>query len=289
MIGAVNRVSPVPMIQRSATAVRALAESARRPRAQDDDAAAVVPESIRHAEAAAMGTLLAPLASAPTGIHNMVAHILQEAERKLIRLKAEARAAAASGDRKAALHIARELAVVARQIADAAQDYAVAEAQPDFVSPALAKAAARIAAAGPVNAEALVGDAAAAATEAAQVAAASGEPDRDRPEPPEADGECRQPQQPADRGLEPGSVPPPEAAGAHDEGILVKAHRLFEGAVDLLRAMEELISRRPARAGRTEPADPIRLPLRPVGGTAVTANGVQHAGNVTLPVAPYGR
>lgn len=76
MIGAVNRVSPVPMIQRSATAVRALAESARRPRAQDDDAAAVVPESIRHAEAAAMGTLLAPLASAPTGIHNMVAHIL---------------------------------------------------------------------------------------------------------------------------------------------------------------------------------------------------------------------
>lgn len=287
MIGAVNRVSPVPMIQRSATTVRAPAEKARRPRAQDDEAAAIVPESIRHAEAAAMGTLLASLASAPSGIRDMVAHILQEAERKLIRLKAEARAAAASGDRKAARHIARELAVVARQIADAAQDYAVGEAQPDFVSPALAKAAARIAAAGPVNAEALVGDVAAAAAEAAQVA--SGEPDTDRPEPAEADGESRQLQQKADRGLEPGSVPPPGSAGAQDEDILVKAHRLFEAAVDLLRAMEALSSRRPARADQTEPVDPIRLPLRPVGCTAVTANGVQQAGNVALPVARYGR
>ena len=275
MIGAVNRVSPVPMIQRSATTVRAPAEMARRPCARDDEAAAIVPESIRHAEAAAMGTLLASLASAPSGIRDMVAHILEEAERKLIRLKAEARAAAAAGDRKAARHIARELAVVARQIADAAQDYAVAEAQPDFVSPALAKAAARIAAAGPVNAAALVGDAAAAAAEAAQGAAATGEPDPDRLEPPEAAGESRQPRQKADSGLEPGSVPPPGSAGAQDEGILVKAHRLFEAVVDLLRAMEALIGRRPARADQTEPIDPIRLPLRPVGGTAVTANGVQ--------------
>jgi hypothetical protein len=248
-------------------------------------AADPVADPLRQARSAEMEVLLTSLAQPPSGQRAAAARILQDAERKLVRLREEARAAAASGDRRAAGRVARELVVIARQIADAAQDYAVAEAQPDVVSPALTKAAARMKAdasadaGGTIDAAALAGEAAAAIAEATGVAAASETTDAAQPAPAEADG--HQLQIP-DQGLAPGTAQPPRAGGTHDADILGKAHRLFEEAVGLLRALEEQIGRRSKRAGRTEPAEPIAIPVWTVGSLSLSGGGA-------LPAAPHGR
>ena len=278
MVGAVNRVPPIP---RFATAVRDPGPIERSARARDDARTDPALEALRRARRAEMESLLTSLASAPPGAHAMAAVTLQEAERKLVRLKAEARAAAASGDRKAARQIARDLAVLARVIADAAQDYAVAQAQPDVVSPALAKAAARMnapsQAGDAVAAGALVGEATSAAAEVTQAASETGAPDTAGPEKTEADGEIRQP---ADSGPAPESASPSGSGGPRDEDILVKAHRLFEEAVEWLHAMAALISRRPSRTGHADPAEPI--PVWPLGLASPSTSA-------PLPVAPHGR
>ncbi len=184
MVGAVNRMAPVPAAQRQAAAIRPSEPGTGRARGEDRrvDAAS---EALNRARRTEMESLLASMAAAPPGADRMAAQVLQTAERKLVRLKAEARAAAATGDRKAARAIARDLAVLARQIADAAQDYAVAQARPDVVSPALGKAAARMNAAsappearGGIDAGTLVGVAAVAAAEVAETAAAPEEAER---------------------------------------------------------------------------------------------------------------
>jgi|GEM_PF-3671213 len=292
MVGAVNRVWPIIPLQ--AAALRDRASAGRRARAQDDAQTDPALEALRRARRAEMETLLASMASAPPANHAMAAHTLQEAERKLVRLKAEARAAAASGDRKAARQIARDLAVIARQIADAAQDYAVAEAQPDVVSPALAKAAARMNAAstppevgGEIDVGAMVGEASVAAAEIEEVAAAPEETDTARPDSADVDGEGRPIQQPADQGLAPIPPPPSGSSGAPGEGILVKAHRLFEEAVDLLRAMDALASRRPSWASRIGLAAPTLLPVWP--SVIASAGAAQPAVSAPLPVAAHGR
>jgi hypothetical protein len=195
-----------------------------------------------------MESLLASLAVAPTGFRDMAAHLLQEAERKLVRLRAEAQAARVAGDRRAADRIARELVVLARQIADVAQDYAVAEAAPDFVSPALAKAAARTSAAAPAN---LAGEAEAAASEAAQAAAADGDPGAERPVPRGDAGEASS-SQPADREPVPGGPVTRGSGGAEDESVPSMAHRLLEEAETLLGAMDQLAGRRSSRTARTD-------------------------------------
>ncbi|MCJ2019307.1 hypothetical protein MKK84_18000 [Methylobacterium sp. E-065] len=274
MVGAVNRVLPV---LRSATAVRDPAPVERR--ARDDARTDPTLEALRRARRAEMESLLASMAPAPPGAHAMAAHTLQEAERKLARLKAEARAAAASGDRKAARQIARDLAVLARVIAEAAQDYAVAEAQPDVVSPALAKAAARMnapsRAGDAIDAGSLVGKAASAAAEVTQDASETGAPDTAASQ--KADGEIRQP---VDSGTAPDSASPRGSGSPGDEDILIEAHRLFEEAVDWLHAMAALISRRPSRAGQTEPDAPI--PVWPLGLSL-------HSASAPRPVASHGR
>ncbi|MEL6062017.1 MULTISPECIES: hypothetical protein [unclassified Methylobacterium] len=272
MVEAVNRIAPAVVAQRQTSAVRTPESGTRVARTENRTSFDAASEILRRAKRAETESLLASMASAPPGADRMAAHILQEAERKLVRLKAEARAAAASGDRRAARAIARDLAVLARQIADAAQDYAVAQARPDVVSPALAKAAARMNAAaappeagGAIDAGAMVGEAAAAATEVAEVAAAPEERDTARPDFNTIDGENGQVQQPADQGFAPLPLPPSGGSGgAPEEGILVKAHRLFEDAVDLLRAMEALASRRSFWAGRIGLAAPTVLPVWPV-------------------------
>ncbi|MCJ2070537.1 hypothetical protein MKK75_17335 [Methylobacterium sp. J-030] len=290
MVGAVNRIALAPMAQRPAVAVRDPAPPARRARVEDRgpvDAAADILSRARRTE---MEALLASMASAPPGAHQMAAHVLQEAERTLLRLKAEARAAAASGDRRTARAVARELAVLARQIADAAQDYAVAQARPDVVSPALAKAAARMnAASAPpdsgsgIDAGAVLGEVTAAAVEVAQVAAAAEDPAPVRPDSTAPDAGSDQTQRPADQGLAP--VTPP-SGGTHEEGILVKAHRLFEDAVDLLRAMEALISRRSSWAGRIGLSGPTVLPVWPVA--IVSAGAAQAVVSAAIPEAAHG-
>ncbi|WP_267425069.1 hypothetical protein [Methylobacterium sp. GC_Met_2] len=278
MIGAVNRVLPVP---RSATAVRDPAPGERRARAQDDVRTDPALEALRRARRAEMESLLAFMASAPPGAHAVAAHTLQEAERKLARLKAEARAAAASSDRKAARQIARDLAMLARVIADAAQDYAVAEAQPDVVSPALAKAAARMnapsRAGDAIDVGSLIGEAASAAAEVTQAKTESEAPDTAAPKKAEANGEIRQP---VDSGTAPNSASPSGAGSPGDEDILVKAHRLFEEAVAWLHAMAALISRRPSRAGHAEPDEPI--PVWPLGLSLPSTSA-------PLPVASHGQ
>ncbi|SDN79389.1 hypothetical protein SAMN05216360_111112 [Methylobacterium phyllostachyos] len=283
MVGAVSRVPPIP---RYGTVAREPAPGERQARVQDDARIDPALEAVRRARRAEMETLLASMASAPPATRAMAAHTLQEAERKLVRLKAEARVAAASGDRKAARLIARDLAVIARAIADAAQDYAVAEAQPDVVSPALARAAARMNAASParageaVDAEALVGEAASAAAEVTQAASEPDGPDTARPEQAEADSGSRDVQRPADPGPAPDSAAPPASGAPRDEDILVKAHRLFEEAVDLLHAMAALISERPARAGHAEPVEPI--PVWPLGTLSASVSAA-------WPAASHGR
>ena len=272
MVGAVNRVPPIPHY---ATAVRDPAPVERRVR--DDIRADAALEILRRARRTEMESLLASMASAPPGAHATAAHTLQEAERKLARLKAEARAAAVSGDRKAVRQIARDLAVIARVIADAAQDYAVAEAQPDLVSPALAKAAARMNAPSQVGATidagALVGEAAAAAAEVSQDATESEALDTAAPQKAEI-------RPPVDSGPAPDSAPSRGSGGPRDEDILVKAHRLFEEAVEWLHAMAALISRRPSQADQAEPAEPI--PVWPLGLSSPSADA-------PLPVASHGR
>ncbi|MCJ2089494.1 hypothetical protein MKK88_26395 [Methylobacterium sp. E-005] len=268
------------------------APPARGARAEDRnpcDAAAGILSRARRAE---MEILLASMASAPPGADRMAAQSLQAAERKLVRLKAEARAAAASGDRRAARAIARDLAVLARQIADVAQDYAVAQAQPDLVSPALAKAAARMKAAAPpdageaIDAGVMVGEAAAAAAEVAGVAAAPEEPGTARPDASAIDSESRQIQQPADRDLAPLAPPPSGPGGARDEGILVKAHRLFEDALELLHALEAVVSRRSSWVGRLGLTAPTVMPVWPFA--PVSAGAGQLAVGAPPPVAAPG-
>ena len=198
-----------------------------------------------------MESLLASLAVAPTGFRDMAAHLLQEAERKLVRLRAEAQAARVAGDRRAADRIARELVVLARQIADVAQDYAVAEAAPDFVAPALAKAAARTGAASGAAPASLAGEAEAAASEAVQAAAADGDPGAERPAPRGDAGEAS-PAQPADRDPAPGGPVTRGSGGAEDESVPSMAHRLLDEAETLLGAMDQLAGRRSSRAARTD-------------------------------------
>ncbi|MBP1181733.1 hypothetical protein [Methylobacterium sp. PvR107] len=199
-----------------------------------------------------MESLLASLGVAPTGIHDMAAHLLQEAERKLVRLRAEAQAARVAGDRRAADRIARELVVLARQISDAAQDDAVAEAAPDFVSPALAKAAARTSAASGAAPANLAGEAEAAASEATQAAAADGDPGAEQPELRGDAGEVS-PSQPVDREPVPDSPVTRGSGGAEDESVPSMAHRLLDEAETLLGAMEQLAGRRSSRVLRSDP------------------------------------
>ena len=293
MVGAVNRVPPASRVQ--PFAVPRNPTPVARP-AQGEAATDPASDILNRTRKAEMETLLASLASAPPGAEAQAANSLQAAERTLTRLKAEARAAATSGDRRAARSIARDLAVVARQIADAAQDYAVAQAQPDIVSPALAKAAARMNVAAPtgaggaVDAGALIGEASAAAAEAAQAAAGAADPAR--PDSAGISGESLDVHQPGDSAKEPAGEPgrapngssPIGSSGTQDDDILVQAHRLFEEAMDLLRAMETLIGGQPARAGRAEPG---ALPVWPLLG--VTAGAARRAGGTPMPVAPHGR
>jgi hypothetical protein len=250
MVGIVNGVLPVPLIQRAQAPAHASVTGATAALAGPASAAS---EPFRSARRAEMESLLASLAVAPTGIRDMATRLLQEAERKLVRLRAEAQAARAAGDRKAAERIARELVVLARQIADAAQDYAVAETAPDFVSPALAKAAARTRAEGGAAPATLVGEAEAAASDATQAAAAEDDPSADRPDPREAAGEAASPQ-PADREPVPGSPVTRGPGSAEDESVPGMAHRLLEAAEALLGAMEQLAGRRSSRALRTDQA-----------------------------------
>lgn len=291
MVGAVSRIALAPVVQRQTGAVRAPEPGTRsvRTEGQGGDAASEIRNRAKRTE---METLLASMASAPPGPDRMAAHILQEAERTLVRLKAEARAAAASGDRRAARAIARDLAALARQIADAAQDYAVAQAWPDVVSPALAKAAARMnAASAPpdtgddVDTGAMVGEAAVAATERAEISAAPEEPSTARPDSNAVDAGSRLTQQPANHGLAPLTPPPSGAGSAPEESLLVKAHRLFEDAVDLLRAMEAVASHRPSLVGRVVFFAPDALPVWPYA----IASAAQPAVTAPLPVVAHSR
>jgi hypothetical protein len=284
-----NRVLLPVTTRRSAAAVRAPAASPAP--AASKPAADPVAQRVRQARSAGMEGLLASLARPPSSLRAATLRILQDAERKLLRLKEEARSA--SGGRRAALRVARELVVIARQIADAAQDYAVAQAQPDLVSPALAKAAARMKAeasadaGGTVDAAALAGEVAAAVAEATAIAAAPEKPDAVRPAPAEPDS--HQLQQTQDQGLAPGNALPPGAGGTPDEGLLGKARRLFEEAVELLRAMEDRIGRRSARTGRPEPAEPVAAPVWTVGSLSLSAGAAQPAVGPSLPLAAHGR
>lgn len=294
MVSAVNRIASAPAVQHQAVAVRDPAPSARRARAEARGPADAASDLLSRARRIEAEALLASMASAPPGAHQMAAHILQEAERKLVRLKAEARAAAASGDRRAARALARELAVLARQIADAAQDYAVAQARPDVLSPALAKAAARMSAAsappaagGGVDAGAMVGAVTAAAAEVTEIATAPEDSSRVRPDATVLDAESDQIQQPADQGFAPAAPAPSGSGSAPEEGILVKAHRLFEEAVELVRVMEALASRRPSWARRIGLAAPAVLPVWPVA--TVSTDAGQPAVSAALPVVAHGR
>lgn len=256
MVGNVNGALPVLSVQRAQALARApvARPTAAAGSAEGADPARLGSDPLRSARRAETESLLASLAVAPTGLRDMAAHLLQKAERKLVRLRAEAQAARAAGDRRAADRIARELVVLARQIADAAQDYAVAEAAPDFVTPTLAKAAARISAEGRAAPATLVGEAEAAASEATQAAAADGDPGADRPDPRGDTGDASPPR-PADREPVPGSPVTGGSGGAEDESVLRMAHRLLEDAETLLCAMDQLAGRRSSRASRA--AQPI--------------------------------
>lgn len=78
------------------------------------------------ARAGEMDHALATLASARIDGRKSAAQALQEAERKLVRLRLQVRAAIEAGNRKAAAYLAAELAAVAQDLAAAARDYAAA-------------------------------------------------------------------------------------------------------------------------------------------------------------------
>lgn len=154
MVGSVNRVAAIEGPQRPAAHKpphpeiaadgHGAAQEGGAGAAPDEDAPLPPSERLGYAKLSQISGVLMTLASARTHQRDLAAFALQEAERKLRRLKAEALAAVVSGDRKAAALIAQDVAKVAREIADIARDYAAAGGESGVTAASLADAAAAI-------------------------------------------------------------------------------------------------------------------------------------------------
>lgn len=219
-------------------------------------------ERLGYAKLSQISGVLLSLASARTSGRDLAASALQAAGQRLRRLKAEALAAAASGDTKAAARIAEALTKVAREIADAARDYAAAGGDTALTQATLAEAAAAIdvgAAPGrgaggsdrpPVPAS---GFADALNTAMDRNAAAADDPGAASPHPAAADTSDPPRSLPEDAPY-PGALLRHESDDRIDDGtVQADAHAMLDEALALKRAMRRVMARTSAEPARIDP------------------------------------
>ena len=252
MVGSVNKVAPLQGSQRPGAHKPARPEIATRSDASaqeagtglepDKAAPLAASERLGYAKLSQISSVLTILASARTSGRGRAAFALPEAHRKLRRLKAEALAAAASGDRKAAAFIARELTEVAREIADAARDYAAAGGEAGLTAASLAEAAATIeVGASPEQ------DATASETQQAD----AHETDMAAPT-PSVDDVDRLRSLPEDEAY-PGALLRQDPDGRGDDTVRADAHEMLGEALALKRAMKRIMTRPPAGPATIDP------------------------------------
>jgi hypothetical protein len=278
MVGSVNRVAAPEGPQRPVAhkltipGIAADAHGTARGSAQgsgtdaqpEADEAAVLPppERLGYARLSRISSVLTTLASARTRRRDRAAFALEEAERKLRRLKAEARAAGASGDRQAATRIVQELAKVIHEIADAARDYAVAGGEPGLLEASLTDVAAGIDpgaafaqdATGSEQPEAAGNALADEPGLAEALSDAADDPSTASPD-PTTDELGQSPSLPEDEAY-PGALLRHEPDDHRDDSIEAHAHALLGEASGLKQAMERVLHSPPARAEATVPTIP---------------------------------
>ncbi|MCJ2057148.1 hypothetical protein MKL09_11340 [Methylobacterium sp. J-048] len=282
MVGSVNRVAAIEGPQRPAGQAHQSApphgsadsnetvHGAGRGPEPDDASPLAASERLGYAKLSQISSVLTTLASARTSQRDVAAFALQEAERKLRRLKAEALAAVVSGDRKAAALIAQDLAKVAREIADIARDYAAAGGESGFTAASLADAAAAIdvgdTASGQETITSETPQATSSApaddpdTAAAQSRAAAGDPSTASPHPTADDAE--QPRSLPEDEAYPGSLLRHGAGGEGDDTFEADARKLLEEAAASKRAMERVLYGQPVLPDATSPVIETRSALQ---------------------------
>ncbi|EIZ82423.1 hypothetical protein WYO_5063 [Methylobacterium sp. GXF4] len=233
----------------------------------DEEAVLPPPERLGYAKLSQISSVLTTLASARTSQRDRAAFALQEAERKLRRLKAEALAAEASGDRKAAARIVQDLAQVAHEIADAARDYAAAGGEPGLMEASLTEVAAGIDPGAALESDASSSErpetaAGARADEpgmaeapndaADDLSAASPDPTTDEFDPSRT--------LPEDEAY-PGALLRHEPDDHGDDSVEAHAHELLDEAVTLKQAMARVLRSPPADAETTVPTIPPNPPV----------------------------
>lgn len=187
-----------------------------------------------------MNHALATLASAKIDGRRSAAQALQDAERKLIRLRMQVRAAIESGNRKAAASLAVELAAVAQDLAAAARDYAAAAGSaPGIVTGDASESADASDAGG------LAQEASAAPAEVSQAAAPASTENPDRAQADStADGAETITVAVSASSGSPDGNPNREVQAArdaqHDTEFLDAVHRLLDESKDLFHAMKRL-------------------------------------------------
>ncbi|MCJ2124522.1 hypothetical protein [Methylobacterium sp. J-077] len=243
----------------------------------DQDARLVPSERLGYAKLSQISSVLTTLASARTSQRDVAAFALQEAERTLRRLKAEALAAVVSGDRKAAALIAQDLAKVAREIADIARDYAAAGDEPGVTAASLAEETAAIDMGAAPGQEATRSETPQAASSApaddADAAAAQSHAEADDPS-------MASPHPTADDAEQPRSLPEDEtypgprlrqgSGGQDDDTFEADARRLLDEAAASERAMERVLHGQPVLPDATSPVIETRSALQTGLATLVT-------------------
>lgn len=234
-------------------------------------------ERLGYAKLSQISSVLITLASARTSQRDAAAFALQEAERKLRRLKAEALAAVVSGDRKAAALIAQDLAKVAREIAGIARDYAAAGGEPGLTAASLAEVTAAI------DMGAAPGqEAASSETPQAESSAVADDPDAVAAQSHAAadDPSAASPHATTDDAEQPRSLPEDEAypgtrlrqgsGGQGDDTFEADVRKLLDEAAASKRAIERVLHGQPVLPDATSPVIETRSSLQTGLATLVT-------------------
>ena len=287
MVGSVNRVAAIEGPQRPAAHKPASPEIAADAHGTaqeggagaepDEDARLAPPDRLGYAKLSQISSVLITLASARTSQRDAAAFALQEAERKLRRLKAEALAAVVSGDRKAAALIAQDLAKVAREIAGIARDYAAAGGEPGLTAASLAEVTAAI------DMGAAPGqEAASSETPQAEASAPADDPDAVAAQSHAAadDPSAASPHATTDDAELPRSLPEDEAypgtrlrqgsGGQGDDTFEADVRKLLDEAAASKRAVERVLHGQPVLPDATSPVIETRSSLQTGLATLVT-------------------
>ncbi|SFL38484.1 hypothetical protein [Methylobacterium pseudosasicola] len=288
MVGSVNRVAAIEGPQRPAAHKPASPETAADAHGtaqegkagaepDEEDAPLAPSDRLGYAKLSQISSVLTTLASARTSQRDVAAFALQEAERKLRRLKAEALAAVVSGDRKAAALIAQDLAKVAREIADAARDYAAAGGEPGITAASLAEVTAAIDMGTASGQDATSSETPQAASSApaddagavaAQSHAAADDPSAAPPHP--ASGDAEQPRSLPEDEAYPGTRLRQGSGGQGDATFEADVRRLLDEAAASKRAMERVLHGQPVLPDATSPVIETRSALQTGLATLVT-------------------